>query len=544
MSDERALQAAIIAHPEEDTPRLAYADWLDEHDDPDRAEFIRVQCRLADLPPSEPEWVDLIERQDELVARLLHRRLTHVAELPDRFYFGTDLLDAHEEAFRRGFPYFIDCQISGTQWNRAAVARAGADLERLTRTTTLRGFQPYGTPPPLLTELLASPVIAELNGLALSPEPTSTGWRTELVAYYRRLVTNPSLRGVKHLYLYRGTPPGAVAELIRAETFDAVVRLTIQNLEGTKTALGKLTRAAWFRRLKHFRTHLIGPEIAVPVVTGLGWLPELHTLELPQFASGAVAALAETEFPALARLIYGYDSSLKPDCAQLLAGARFPALVAFEASDSGLTNTGLAELLKGAWFERLRVLELPGSGIGDRGVKALVEHPVAKELRKLRLGNNPFGATGLAALAAPGALPVLSTLDLHSHGKRKVAPADLAAFLSKLQLPTLRHLDLSGWPLGTAGAKALAENPTLAGLTRLGLDACGIGDPGARALFASPHLRNLVELYLSNNAIKSGADALADPAVMPRLGSCRLEGNRITNATVQKVTRQGLYLQA
>ncbi|MBY0455899.1 MAG: TIGR02996 domain-containing protein [Gemmataceae bacterium] len=44
MSDEDALLAAIRAHPDEDTPRLIYADWLDEHGDSARAEFIRLQC--------------------------------------------------------------------------------------------------------------------------------------------------------------------------------------------------------------------------------------------------------------------------------------------------------------------------------------------------------------------------------------------------------------------------------------------------------------------------------------------------------------------
>ena len=32
--DEQALLAAVIANPEGDLPRLAYADWLDEHGDP------------------------------------------------------------------------------------------------------------------------------------------------------------------------------------------------------------------------------------------------------------------------------------------------------------------------------------------------------------------------------------------------------------------------------------------------------------------------------------------------------------------------------
>lgn len=47
--EQRALWAAIRAHPDDDTPRLVYADWLQEHDDEPRAEFIRVQCALAQL---------------------------------------------------------------------------------------------------------------------------------------------------------------------------------------------------------------------------------------------------------------------------------------------------------------------------------------------------------------------------------------------------------------------------------------------------------------------------------------------------------------
>ena len=46
---ERALLTAIADSPDEDTPRLVYADWLDENGDPDKAEFIRVQIELARL---------------------------------------------------------------------------------------------------------------------------------------------------------------------------------------------------------------------------------------------------------------------------------------------------------------------------------------------------------------------------------------------------------------------------------------------------------------------------------------------------------------
>ena len=46
MSPAAPFLAAIREAPEDDAPRLIYADWLDEHGEPERAEFIRVQCKL------------------------------------------------------------------------------------------------------------------------------------------------------------------------------------------------------------------------------------------------------------------------------------------------------------------------------------------------------------------------------------------------------------------------------------------------------------------------------------------------------------------
>jgi uncharacterized protein (TIGR02996 family) len=74
VSDEqRALWAAIRANPDEDTPRLVYADWLQENGEEDRAEFIRVQCALALIVPTsypEAEQRQLLEAKEQ---RLLAR---------------------------------------------------------------------------------------------------------------------------------------------------------------------------------------------------------------------------------------------------------------------------------------------------------------------------------------------------------------------------------------------------------------------------------------------------------------------------------------
>lgn len=46
-SDGPHLLRAILEQPEEDTPRLVYADWLDERGEHERAEFIRLQVELS-----------------------------------------------------------------------------------------------------------------------------------------------------------------------------------------------------------------------------------------------------------------------------------------------------------------------------------------------------------------------------------------------------------------------------------------------------------------------------------------------------------------
>ncbi len=57
-----ALLAAIIAHPDEDTPRLMYADWLQENDDEARAEFIRLHIEWDHRPLYVPPDEDLKRR--------------------------------------------------------------------------------------------------------------------------------------------------------------------------------------------------------------------------------------------------------------------------------------------------------------------------------------------------------------------------------------------------------------------------------------------------------------------------------------------------
>lgn len=58
--DLAALLAAVRRSPNDDTPRLVLADWLDEHEQHERAEFIRVQC--VHLPAAERDYDDCLMR--------------------------------------------------------------------------------------------------------------------------------------------------------------------------------------------------------------------------------------------------------------------------------------------------------------------------------------------------------------------------------------------------------------------------------------------------------------------------------------------------
>lgn len=65
MSAESEFLAEIVANPRDLTPRLIYADWLEENGDP-RGEFIRIQCELAEPSDDYDRRERLDNRQDEL----------------------------------------------------------------------------------------------------------------------------------------------------------------------------------------------------------------------------------------------------------------------------------------------------------------------------------------------------------------------------------------------------------------------------------------------------------------------------------------------
>ena len=148
--DENALLAAIAAHPDDDVPRLAYADWLEDSGDPDRAEFVRVQCEVAREPPME-RLIALRRREWELLSSQRHVRLAGLA--------GWDVsADEIRLEFRRGMAEGIRCL------SPAAVAAVAAGGSRLAGLAALNlWLNDFG--PDDVASLVASPDLAKLRSL-------------------------------------------------------------------------------------------------------------------------------------------------------------------------------------------------------------------------------------------------------------------------------------------------------------------------------------------------------------------------------------------
>lgn len=121
---DHALLAAILADPDDDAPRLIYADWLEERGDPDRAEFIRLQCHLARSPHG-PTRGAAEARQQELLDRYGPAWARPLVGL------------VREWSFERGFIESVGC-------DTATLLERGEELFRLSPIRSLRLYGARG----------------------------------------------------------------------------------------------------------------------------------------------------------------------------------------------------------------------------------------------------------------------------------------------------------------------------------------------------------------------------------------------------------------
>ena len=179
-AEQAALLRAIVAHADDDTPRLVYADWLQEHGDEEQAAYIRDSIRLAGLEPYGRDW-------KALAGRLRETRDWRGPEWLDRLGLGRRVA-----GFNRGLPVRVTfegadeffavadrlfaltpiraleiCAYSGSRLGSDGVRRLAA-MPELARLTDLRLIEHQRIDPNAWRALFRSPHARNLEFLGLS----------------------------------------------------------------------------------------------------------------------------------------------------------------------------------------------------------------------------------------------------------------------------------------------------------------------------------------------------------------------------------------
>ncbi len=173
VEEEAALLRAVVEAPDDDAPRLVYADWLLERGDT-RGELITLQCEMAHASGA---------RRDEL-----ERRAKAILEASWRNLAGELAEYTRKEWFDRGFPARL-------RMTAAAFAKHGARFLDAAPVTALELDHPRFTAKDL-TKLGAAPALARVRTLAIAQ--SDPGSKPLPLA---ALAESPNLGGLRRLEL-------------------------------------------------------------------------------------------------------------------------------------------------------------------------------------------------------------------------------------------------------------------------------------------------------------------------------------------------------
>jgi uncharacterized protein (TIGR02996 family) len=524
MTDREALYRAIIANPDEDTPRFVFADWLEEHDEPEHAEFIRIGCQLEANTPDHPDYVEWLTRQEELTCWLA----THSPGPQPKFPAGLEVSGGEGwwRSSRRGFPRYVE--FDGNHHHGTAAIRALAkSLEKAFASLPTRWLAVRFITNEQLAELLRQPILSQLDSLTLQlyerDEPNDEA--AQLVAEC------PHLKNLRGLNLGFDFGDVGAEALGQSEHLRQLERLTIQ-------CDWRILTKKWFPNLRELDLGDIVAAESFEQLCALDPFPRLHTLTVPSYTESWETFAKSNAFPALARLGVKGGAPIHDRMPTLLGAKWFrPTVLTFDFCS--IHNDGALALASSSLLDSVRWLRIRYGDLNPSGAAALASSKELANLKHLDLSFNNIGAAGLRAIAKNPALRGLLSLNVSGQpaSRGHLTPEYFHEFLSTLDMPQLRYLSLRGRPVGPKAIRLLADQK-FASLRRLDLGNCGLTDAAVKALLEAPALQNLVELRLDGNNLKSGVAPLIDPNVMPRLGACYLNENRLGDELSEKLRKR------
>ena len=227
-ADQKRLLRAMLTHPDEDTPRLMYADWLEEHGDPARAEFTRVQCRLAErqrreaVPTTDPDRQREFQLQNQLGERWL-------AEMPA-------VRGVRWAGFWRGFPA-ASVSSATTLVGSAAKVWAAAPVDSV----AISGLNANGA-----RVLAGSPVFDRLRVFTLEGYSTRHDGEKPL----RTLFGSPRAKSLRRLHLTSSIGESGLVAVFESEHLTGLEWLSVGSGEMTDDAAEALLASPGLKGLR------------------------------------------------------------------------------------------------------------------------------------------------------------------------------------------------------------------------------------------------------------------------------------------------------
>jgi uncharacterized protein (TIGR02996 family) len=301
MTQAESLLAAVFAHPDDDGPRLVYADYLQQQGDP-RGEFIAIQCALARGGNDDRQQRKLERRQEELFQShakhwsaavgigyypgIFHRGFIKQARITSKDLATYGEILFAREAFTsmvlvtRQYPGFTDF------------------LSQITSAPQLRTLEiSGGMGDPLASALAKSPLFDHLTHLNVS----DTGLQPRATSL---LVKSPHLTNLQHLLINNNPLKDQGARAIaKTPSFKNLKHLDVSNTGILAPGASALVASKYLRCLEHL--NLSNSQLASEGIQSMvqGWeLPALTTLYLSNTNLGDVGALALARSPRLANL--------------------------------------------------------------------------------------------------------------------------------------------------------------------------------------------------------------------------------------------------
>jgi uncharacterized protein (TIGR02996 family) len=354
-STAAAFLQAILEQPDDDAPRLIFADWLEENGDTERAEFIRVQIELARMPDGDRKGAALRKREAALLK--VHKQR----------WLGLLHAVISDGEFRRGFlekAVFKYNQFSG-------------HVDSLLNSTPLRS----------LGIVFRSMMFSDRFDAALA-----------------ELAKHPRVSLIEELDLSAaGLSEASIGGLARSEALTNLRSLNLMYCETGPGALKALMHSPTLRHLQELRLgsewdyqylECLDDEAIQGLMNGPRWhqLTALHVSQ-PRASESSLVRLIESPNSQLRTLkLRGCRCNGRTVQALIERPERAARWRHLSLVGNSLKNKALLPLAQSPHLTNLATLDLRSNEASLMFARALAKSPSLQALTRLELGGNPIPA--------------------------------------------------------------------------------------------------------------------------------------------------------